>query len=103
MSEAVKSAALGAAVGGTVWAATGVWQFFACAMLGLACTWLFTPAARPQPRRRVREFVRVEIRDIERLAACYDYGGCKWAGDGCKGRPLVRGPGKGCMHTNQEK
>lgn len=35
------------------------------------------------------------------MAACYDYGGCQWRGDGVKGQPLVLGPGvrKGCVHN----
>jgi hypothetical protein len=122
MNESVKGAAMGAAFGGVIWATTGIWQFFAVAMVGVACTWVFTPPAAPQPRRRVREFVRVEIRDAgklrdqlaadeagydayrmqtDRLAACYNYGGCQWTGDGCAGKPLVLGSGKGCQHTRQ--
>lgn len=99
MNEATKSAGLGVALCATIWACTGIWQFFAVGLIGMACTWVFSPPVHPQPRRRVREFVRVEIRDIERLAACYDYGGCKWAGDGCAGKPLVLGSGRGCAHT----
>lgn len=108
MNEAVKGAATGAAFGGVIWITTGIWQFFAVTMVGVVCAWLFSPPARPQPRRRVRDFVHVEIRDVDKIVgaysngmtrACYDYGGCQWAGDGCAGKPLVLGPGKGCMHT----
>lgn len=102
MNEATKSAGLGVAFAGTIWLCTGVWQFFAFAVLGMAFTWVFTSPARPQPRPRVREFVRVEIREgvLEQFGAelaCYDYGGCQWAGDGCAGKPLVLG--SGCPHT----
>lgn len=84
-----------------LWLSTGIWQFAAVAAIGMAFTWVTTPPVHPQPRRRVRDFVRVEIRDLERLAACYDYGGCQWAGDGRKGKPVVLGPGEGCVHTGR--
>lgn len=100
MNESVKGALLGASFGGVIWLCTGMWQFFAVALVGVLCTWVFTsPPDRPQPRRRVREFVHVEIRDIERLAACYDYGGCQWR---LPGRPVVLGPGEGCEHTRTQ-
>lgn len=110
MSEAVKGAAMGAAFGGVIWLTTGIWQFFAVALVGLACTWAFSPPADPQLRVRRRPLVRVEIRDASNIVgaysngmtrACYDYGGCQWAGDGCKGKPLVLdyGARKGCVHN----
>jgi hypothetical protein len=102
MNEATKSAGLGVAFCAVIWMCTGLWQFAAIAAVGMAFTWVTTPPTRPQPRRRVRDFVRVEIRDIERLAACYDYGGCKWRGDGVKGQPLILGPGKGCHHLRMQ-
>jgi hypothetical protein len=106
INEATKINLSVAVFGGVIWAFTGTWQFFAVAAGGALCTWMFTsPPDRPQPRprRRVREFVRVEIRDIETVAACYDYGGCKWAGDGCAGKPVVLGPGEGCVHTGKSR
>lgn len=99
MTSATKGVLVGMAMGALVWAGTGMWQFLAMSAMGAMCTWLFTYPGRP--RRRVREFVRVEIRDIEHLAQCYDYGGCQWAGDGCAGKPLVLGPGRGCPHIRQ--
>jgi hypothetical protein len=73
---------------------------------------VFTRPAPPQPRRRVhlRAAAEAELRarygtvyplrrDEYEVAACYDYGGCMWAGDGCKGKPVVLGPGEGCVHT----
>lgn len=111
MNESVKGALAGAAFGGVIWACTGMWQFFAVAMVGALCTWMFTPPTRVQPRPRVRGKIRVGLKpaaEAELRArygrlpsemACYDYGGCKWTGDGCAGKPLVLGPGKGCAHT----
>lgn len=109
MNEAVKGAALGATFGGVIWLTTGVWQFFAVTMVGLVCTWMFTLPANPQLRAPTR--MRVEIRDIDKIVgkysngmtrACYDHGGCQWAGDGCKGKPIVFGNDavrKGCVHN----
>jgi hypothetical protein len=119
MNQATKSAGLSVVFCSVIWLCTGIWQFAAVAAIGMAFTWVTTPPSRPQPRRLVREFVRVEIREPSKLRRwltepslpgvriypggdprCYDYGGCQWAGDGCKGKPVVLGPGTGCGHTN---
>jgi hypothetical protein len=71
MNKATRSAGLGVAFCAVVWLCTGMWQFMALATIGMAFTWALTP----QPR------VHAEL-----FRACYDYGGCQWAGDGCKGK-----------------
>jgi hypothetical protein len=63
MNEAVKNAALGVSLGGVIWLSTGMWQFFVVTLIGMACVWVTTPPVTPQPRRRVREFERVKIRE----------------------------------------
>lgn len=74
---------------------TGNWLVLVATVAAVVYTMLISPACRPQRR----ELARVEIREAQELLACYDYGGCQWAGDGCKGKPLVLGSGKGCAHT----
>lgn len=125
MTAATKGTLMGAAFGAVVWAGTGTWQFFVVTLAGAMCTWMFTHPGRPQPRVRVREGIRVHLRpaaeaelrarygelpsarklyeEARRLYGedCYDYGGCKWAGDGAEGLPLVLRSGEGCVHTGR--
>lgn len=94
MNDPTKSAAVGAAFALMIWATTGIWQFFALAAFGTVCTWLFTDPvrARPQPRARRRVIREGVLGQYGAEVACYDYGGCQWAGDGCQ--RCGRGQGK---------
>lgn len=75
---------------------TGNGFVFGLVGLSIMYTWLVSPACRPQLLRPARsQPVRQAIHIV---AACYDYGGCQWCGDGCSGRITVLGPGTGCPH-----
>jgi hypothetical protein len=92
MNKAMRGVLASLALAGALWILLGTWQIFVVATLGAICAWLFTT---PPPFRSLG--VRIDTGDLR--VECFDYGGCKWAGDGCKGKPVVLGPGDGCVHT----
>lgn len=97
MKAVTKGQEAALACGLVVSLATGNGFVFGLVGLAIMYTWLVSPACRPQlwaPKPRQPR------QGVGTTAACYDYGGCQWRGDGCNKWPVVLGPGTGCSHTN---
>lgn len=102
---AARYAGLGVLLGTAAFILTGTWVPLGVTTVGFLSTWLFTSGLPVLVihEDKIRTYAVRETEKWLRLRPCYDYGGCKWRGDGCAGRPLVLGPGVGCVHMTRKR